>query len=683
MRRMRRPGRGALRGMVRAAPRPGPSLAVAIALLFGGVVGLGGQEGADAVPLTKSDLTRIVVGTTYGPEEVVRIVRRSCLSFDPTERDLEDLRRLGAEEAVLEAVRDCATRPALMASVSRSTIDATTGNIVRLDVELRRGEEPASGVRVVLAGSGRLPGGTEGDLSQVTDARGRATFRIPAGSREGRYALRLATPGERLEGQTGLLLAVRPAPPPAGPALAEADGAAPAAEPEDAEDAAADEGASAEAGDVAGTDDADEAAGTEPDDEALEDLARDTLRPRGGERPAWVDSIALDRGTPAERVEPETIERAEARGEDDRDEAGRDVEGADDAGRVARTEAEERFRARLDRDDRAEAEAGEAGDAPESELDRLRRATAEDPQDGEAWLALGRALAAAEHPGEARAAFRRAVAADSSLRPEAEAQLALLPRLPPTVELSVYGGASFERGSTSGLLHGQIAVRPLAPLQVWARYDGGLGMTLPALIRGRGEPRTVAGGARVEWGEASRYVTIVEAGRREDEAGLLQFTYRAEQRLPLEEGANRPTLAVGAFLGRWFDRDDWLLHAGLDVPVTPFVAVRPGLSFGETVGTAFAEHGRRAAREARAEVSVAMRPIPELTLVPTLAVGQVEDREEDESGTLREGRFLLEATLGEGVRFLTFLRHQRPAFSEAFTSIAAGLRLALDDLDGS
>ena len=52
-------------------------------------------------PLRKSDLVRLLSGSVMTQQEIAQLVRRNCLSFDPTERDRRDFRRLGAEAAVV------------------------------------------------------------------------------------------------------------------------------------------------------------------------------------------------------------------------------------------------------------------------------------------------------------------------------------------------------------------------------------------------------------------------------------------------------------------------------------------------------------------------------------------------------------------------------------------------------
>jgi TonB family protein len=57
-------------------------------------------------PLRKSDLVRMLAANTYTATEVVHIVRLSCISFQPTDRDREDLERLAGPE-LLEVIDNC------------------------------------------------------------------------------------------------------------------------------------------------------------------------------------------------------------------------------------------------------------------------------------------------------------------------------------------------------------------------------------------------------------------------------------------------------------------------------------------------------------------------------------------------------------------------------------------------
>lgn len=61
-------------------------------------------------PLRKSDLVRLLSGSALSPVELAQLVRRNCLTFQPTDRDFTDFQRLGAHPSLLAAMNDCARR---------------------------------------------------------------------------------------------------------------------------------------------------------------------------------------------------------------------------------------------------------------------------------------------------------------------------------------------------------------------------------------------------------------------------------------------------------------------------------------------------------------------------------------------------------------------------------------------
>ena len=96
----------------------------------------------EAEPLQKSDVIRLLTGTTYTRAEVAGIVRQSCLSFVPTERDRADFRALGADESVMAAIDGCAAPavavPALGFSMNRRIFDVVADHgIIEEDVRIR------------------------------------------------------------------------------------------------------------------------------------------------------------------------------------------------------------------------------------------------------------------------------------------------------------------------------------------------------------------------------------------------------------------------------------------------------------------------------------------------------------------------------------------------------------------
>ncbi|HET7565967.1 MAG TPA: tetratricopeptide repeat protein, partial [Gemmatimonadaceae bacterium] len=202
-------------------------------------------QGETPAPLSKSDLVRYLSSATYSKTEIAGIVRRSCLAFTPTARDRDDLRALGATSDVMTAIESCtsgrkrasavtprtstprtntarserAPRPAppapLQLRLPQSTLTLGAGNIASIEADVRRGDAPASGVRLVLRGAEQIPGGAHQPITSSTDASGRAIFPVPAGTSAGSYQLTIAPAddGTTLHGANTLVLVTTPASP--------------------------------------------------------------------------------------------------------------------------------------------------------------------------------------------------------------------------------------------------------------------------------------------------------------------------------------------------------------------------------------------------------------------------------------------------------------------------------------
>ncbi|HEX6964195.1 MAG TPA: tetratricopeptide repeat protein [Gemmatimonadaceae bacterium] len=191
-------------------------------------------------PLSKSDLVRYLSSATYSKSEIAGIVRRSCLAFTPTARDRDDLRALGATSEVMTAIDSCANgrkratasrtttsraaaaraerpaRPApLQLLLPQSTLTLTAGNVASIEADVRRGDAPAGGVRLVLRGAEQIPGGVRQPIAASTDVSGRAVFPVPAGTSAGSYRLTIAPAddGTVLHGDNTLVLVTAPASP--------------------------------------------------------------------------------------------------------------------------------------------------------------------------------------------------------------------------------------------------------------------------------------------------------------------------------------------------------------------------------------------------------------------------------------------------------------------------------------
>src|SRR5260370_1793180 len=117
-----------------------------------------------AAPLRKSDLVRLRSGSAMSSVELAQFVGRNCLTFEPTERDRTDFRRLGADRALLDAVDHCARRTTLIPVVARP-------QPVRVPVAARPTVSP---VRSAFATGGgqRGPAGSRLPRALVFDGRG-------------------------------------------------------------------------------------------------------------------------------------------------------------------------------------------------------------------------------------------------------------------------------------------------------------------------------------------------------------------------------------------------------------------------------------------------------------------------------------------------------------------------------
>ncbi len=164
----------------------------AITLLVHPTPGRAQQGGAgDATsPLQKSDVIRLLTGSTYSKDEIAGIISRSCLTFAPTPRDIEDFRELGADDAITGAIRVCALDPgALDLAVARQSISGPSGGLATLNVEVTRNGRPRAGVLIELSGMQTVPGGADDAITATTDAQGRASLFVPTGTTRGTYRL--------------------------------------------------------------------------------------------------------------------------------------------------------------------------------------------------------------------------------------------------------------------------------------------------------------------------------------------------------------------------------------------------------------------------------------------------------------------------------------------------------------
>ncbi|HXM37959.1 MAG TPA: Ig-like domain-containing protein [Gemmatimonadales bacterium] len=127
--------------------------------------------GQALAPLRKSDLVRLLSGSALSQGELAQLVSRNCLTFDPTDRDRTDFRRLGAERALLAAVDDCARRAAARsAQPARPTQPSAPPPPTGLPHRVVPGPSDAPAVRISAERSSFVAGGGQ---------RGPAGGRLP------------------------------------------------------------------------------------------------------------------------------------------------------------------------------------------------------------------------------------------------------------------------------------------------------------------------------------------------------------------------------------------------------------------------------------------------------------------------------------------------------------------------
>lgn len=665
----------------------------AVAGLGPGSAGLAAQQGAQTATtdgLTKGQLIRLLAEPALEPGAVADSVRRRCLSFQPAERDLRDLRELGADGEVVSAIETCggsepAGEPAVAEApageptlaVEPGRLTARVGDTVRVRAVLRRGQRPVSGVPLQLAGVATLSGGSGESPVVRTDAEGVAAFEFTVGNRTGRYPLRVVGSAAGGGVTAGLDLLVAGGPPSA---------------------------ARLRAGELV------VGGGTQATGE-IRAVVRDRFGNRSADVPVQLRLLAeggeegepleattgpdgevrfqvpLRRLASAERMELVADGRPlEARGISLADFEEAALAGEAPPVELARSDDELSPPAGSDRDLLPRVRltlartALEAGDA-EGAVALLEVAVRQSPESAEAWLALGRAREAAGRESDARAAYRRAAELDPAEEGEAQEALARLTTVPAWMEASVWGGVSLAREDAEGaggLRAARLAWRALPFLRVHGRYDRSLNIDEPLLVRGLDDLSSWYGGATAEWGPARMLRTRAEIGLRDPDGDLLQYAYRASQAVTFDSREGPATLEVGGWLGRWYERDDWVLWGRLEWPVTERLSAVPALYTGETLGPPYDPTFAGVDRETRGYAGVSYRPLPGVEVRPAVGLGSVDRAGTDSPGGLVDLVVEGYAGLADDVRLQAFLRHQRPPGEDAFTVVAAGFSVGFD-----
>ncbi len=175
-------------------------------------------------PLDKTELIRLLTNPLFAQTEVADVVRRSCLTFHPTERDWADLRTAGASGEVIASAAACDTRRTTSSAGNSAVseeppqpitviaqpaeIVMTAGNAPTVRVRLSRGRTPIRGTTLALHGTTSL--GLPRDASAVTDDSGIAVFRLPNVSRVGSHQFEIRNAaGAAFPGQPVVMLSVK------------------------------------------------------------------------------------------------------------------------------------------------------------------------------------------------------------------------------------------------------------------------------------------------------------------------------------------------------------------------------------------------------------------------------------------------------------------------------------------
>ncbi len=716
-----------------------------IAVMLGGFVG---RAAAQEAPLRKSDVVRMLSGTTYSVDEVATIVRANCLSFTPTERDLADFRELGADEAVLAAVRDCAARgvadegaepdrppaPVFEVEPVSPLVSAPVDSTALVTVLVRRGGQPSGGVEIVLGGSGEIVDAGEPDRASVSGPDGRATIRVPTGTEVGRHPLTIRSPDGVVTGTTALTVEATAGPPsrlvsPVSPVVVRGG---PLELPVVVEDAFGNAASEVEVA-VAGLPEGEVVArGTTGADGRMR-LTIPAASLRGVRRLAvssdgrTIGELALESdvqgsmmafvagtsqtGVPGEPLaEPVTVEVYDVAGDPAPDVEVRftatngslgseTVRTGDDgrasvrviAGRDASRPVEVRARSGvaeallslpvLSREGVAaqalaqgerRLEAGEAEQAVVS----FRRATDLQPRNVEAWVGLGDAFVAAGRPDRAREAYDEALEVEPGNTRAADGLSEL--GLGRTVfGADVWGGTTVDGDRDAGIRYADVRINPAIDwLVVRGMFDDALNLRRPWLRRGFNDLREFAGAVDLRWGSARRFTTTVEAGRREQPTPeFTQNTYLLTQDIRLDNGGG---LRFGGWVGRWFDRDDYVVFGEGRFAASRYVTILPSVSYGDNAGSNISHGdgsvatGREPETEVRGGVKVAIESPAGWGVEPGIAVGSVSSDLSDEfEGSLLDATTRVWARLGQ-VRFQGFVRYQSPPGTPSFWTVALG-----------
>ena len=309
------------------------------------------------------------------------------------------------------------------------------------------------------------------------------------------------------------------------------------------------------------------------------------------------------------------------------------------------------------------------------------------PEDAEAWLELARARAALDEQDAALFAYEQALLLDPELE-EAEAALVGLDARvvsDPVLALEVWGGTTVDDDRGFGLPYAEARVVPASWVELRVTWDDMLGLRTPFLVRGRDALQSLYGAAALRYGADDRFVTMFEAGRRdqpEPDTGaddVYQTSWRLEQTIPLSGSA---TLRFGGWLGRWYDRDDKAVYGEALFGLGSGLALRPMLSWADNAGSNVTGDdgepgtGRDPESEIRGGLGLRVEG-GTWGLEPAIAYGSVDSEDDAFDGGLFDLTTRARVELGGSFSLNGFVRYQSPPGTPSFVTVAVGLGLAI------
>jgi len=309
------------------------------------------------------------------------------------------------------------------------------------------------------------------------------------------------------------------------------------------------------------------------------------------------------------------------------------------------------------------------------------------PEDAEAWLELARARAALDEQDAALFAYEQALLLDPGME-EAEAALVGLDARAasdPVLALEAWGGTTVDDGRGFVLPYAEVRGVPASWVELRVTWDDMLGLRTPFLVRGRDALQSLYGAAALRYGAGDRFVTMFEAGRRdqpEPDTGaddVYQTSWRLEQTIPLSGSA---TLRFGGWLGRWYDRDDKAVYAEALFSLGSGLALHPMLSYADNAGSNVTGDdgepgtGRDAETEIRGGLGLRVES-DGWGIEPAVAYGSVDSEDDAFDGGLLDLTTRARVRLGSSWSLNGFVRYQSPPGTPSFVTVAFGLGLAI------